>query len=341
MTTRAVRPLLALALSSACIVLALAATGYGATKTPRNGPPAVSTGSVRVQGASATLLGTVNPRGSATSYYFEYGATTAYGKRTTGATLPAGSVTVKVGQSAPGMLPGWHYRLVASNASGAKQGKDRIFTQRKSRRAKFKLTKPKEAIVYGGSFVLSGALSGTGNAGRQLVLQASPYPYLTSFETVAGTTVTTTATGAFSFRIPHLLTSTQYRVSTLDPRPLYSSLVTVRAAYRVTLRAKTSKHGGIARLYGTVTPAIVGARVLLQLNKKVRPGNTEKTEERTTRFATQFSTKTKRGTRTLSRFSTIVKVSKGGSYRAHVEPAKAGAFAAGDSATVVLHSASK
>jgi len=152
---------------------------------------------------------------------------------------------------------------------------------------------------------------------------------------------TTNAAGAFSFRVTHLLKSTQYRVATLDARPQYSKTITVQAAYRVTLRVKTSSRKGLVRLYGTVTPAVVGARVQFQLNKKVRPGNTEKTEERTTRFATQFATTTKRGTKTLSRFSAIVKVRNGGSYRAHVEPVKAGPYASGNSSTVLLHSASK
>ena len=71
----------------------------------------------------------------------------------------------------------------------------------------------------------------------------------------------------------------------------------------------------------------------------MRPGHTEKTEERTTRFATQFSTKVKRGTKTVSRFSVIVKVLKGGSYQARVDPAKKGPIATGTSATIVLHSA--
>ncbi|HTZ85098.1 MAG TPA: hypothetical protein VMB05_00390 [Solirubrobacteraceae bacterium] len=341
MTKRAVRPLLATAFTCAFVALAFAASSNGATKTPKVGAPAVSTGSVRVQGASTTLLGTVNPRGSATTYNFEYGPTVAYGKKTTTATLPAGTSTIKVGQAATGLLSGYHYRLVASNSSGAKQGKDRTFAPRKSRHAKFNLDKPKEATVYGGSLTLSGVLSGSGNAGRQLVLQESPYPYLTSFATIPGTPVTTTAAGAFSFRIPRLLTSTQYRVSTLDPRPLYSSLLTVQAAYKVTLKVKTSKHGGLARLYGTVTPAVVGAHIFLQLNKKVRPGKTEKTEERTTRFTTQFTTTTKRGTKTLSRFSMVAKVRKGGSYRARVEPVKKGALVAGNSGSVLLHSAGR
>lgn len=325
-------------LAAAILAFALAPTGSAAT-SPKAGLPTVATGGVgHVLPTSATLLGAVNPRGSATTYYFQYGPTIAYGKQTTPASLPAGTLRVKVGQVATGLLPGYHYRLVASNAAGLKPGKDRTFALSKARKAKFSLTKPTAPTVYGGALTLTGVLSGTGNGARQIVLQESPYPFLTPFATV-GVPIVTSSTGGFSFHVSRLLASTQFRVSTLDPRPLYSSIVTVSAALRVTLRVRTSSHKGLVRLYGTVTPASVGARVTFQLRKAVRPGNHEKTAERTSKFATQFSTTTKRGTKTVSRFSAIVKVQKGGTYRAEVTPAKKGPLAAGDSSTVLLHSA--
>jgi hypothetical protein len=336
------RPLRALlaCVALACATAIPAATGHAAAL--KTGPPTVATGHTHVQGASVTLQGSVNPRGAATTYFFQYGATIAYGKQTTPAALPAGTSSVKVGQAAPGMLPGYHYRLVASNSFGAaKPGRDRTYTTTAPRRAsRFTLLKPQAATVYGSPLTVSGTLTGTGNAARRIVLQESPYPFLTEFATVGLPTVTSAA-GSFSFHLPRLLKTTQFRVSTLDPRPLYSKLLTVDAAYRVTLKVKSSSHKGIVRLYGTVTPAAVGARVLFQLRKRVRPGDTEKTEERTTKFATQFSTKVKRATSTVSRFSAIVKVLKGGTYQARVQPSKKGAFVAGTSRTVVLHAARK
>ena len=328
-------PLRTLRVGGCVCVCMLAALAPGAHAAVKIGVPAVVTGQTHVQGASVTLLGSVNPRGAATTYFFQYGATVAYGKQTTPATLPAGTAPVKVGQAAPGILSGYHYRLVASNSFGpSKPGRDRTFTTSTTRRSKFNLTKPQSATVYGGT------LTGSGNAARKIVLQQSPYPFLTEFATV-GLPSVTGPTGAFSFRVPRLTMTTQYRISTLDPRPLYSSIVTVDAAYRVTLKVKTSSHKGIVRLYGTVTPAAVGAKLSFQLRKKVRPGKTEKTEERTTRFATQFSTKVKRGTSSVSRFSAIVKVLKGGTYQARVEPSKKGPLVAGTSSTVTLHSAAK
>ncbi len=335
---RALATTLVLMLCALACSLLLSTSTAGAAKAPKPAPPSVATGSVKVQGASTTLLGTISPRGEVTTYYFKYGPTITYGKQTTPAVLPAGTARVKVGQAAKGLLAGYHYRLVASNALGLREGKDKTYSTTKTRKAKLTLDKRAEATVYGGSLLLNGLLSGTGNASKALVLQESPYPFLTPFATV-GASVLTNASGGFTFRVPRLLLSTQFRVSTLDPRPMYSPTLTVKASYKVTLKVRTSGHPGLVRLYGTVTPAAVGARVSFQLRKPARPGKSEKASERTTRFATQFTTTAKRGTKTVSRFSEIVKVTKGGRYQARVDPNKKGAFVAGSSATVLLHSA--
>ena len=338
--SRRLRPCAAPALLAALALLPAAAGAAAASVKPlKVGAPTVSTGGVsHVLPSSAELLGAVDPRGLATSYFFRYGPTVAYGKQTTPATLPAGALKVKVGQVVTGLLNGYHYRLIASNADGVKEGKDRTFSNTTSRKAKFTLTKPTTASVFGGPLVLSGLLAGGGNAGRQIVLQQSPYPFLAVFATI-GTPMLTNAAGGFTFHLSSLSASTQFRVSTLDPRPLYSSIVTAEVAYRVTLKVRSSSHKGLVRLYGTVTPAAVGAHVSFQLRKAVRPGKSEKASERTSRFATQFSTVAKRGTKSLSRFSAVVTVRKGGSYRAEVQPTKKGPIVAGDSASVLLHSA--
>jgi hypothetical protein len=93
--------------------------------------PTVATGAAAsVTAASATLEGTVNPNGAATSYYFEYGPTTAYGHQT--AADAAGSGTSGVPVSAPlsGLAPGslYHFRLVATNSAGSAYGGDEAFT---------------------------------------------------------------------------------------------------------------------------------------------------------------------------------------------------------------------
>jgi hypothetical protein len=138
-------------------------------------------------------------------------------------------------------------------------------------------------------------------------------------------------------------------VVTLDPRPLLSRTVTAHVSVRVSFHVHSSARRGIVRMYGTVSPALVGARVLFQLQKAVRPGSrglSEKAEERAEergetpgmRFATQASTVVKRGTRSFARFSLIVKVKRTGRYRALVIPRR-GALVSGFSQTIVVHAA--
>jgi hypothetical protein len=324
-------------LASLALALTLAlATGAHAAGKLGVGPPAVTTGAAsQVRGTSATLLGTVNPRGAVTTYYFLYGPTIAYGKQTTPATLPAGIAKVKVGQAVTGLLPGYHYRLVGTNGYGTKLGKDHAFGLKSTELAKpkFTLAKSPESTPFGSPFVLSGSIAGVGSANRKLALQSSAFPYLTPFTTI-GLPTLTNAFGRFSFRVPSLSTSTQFRVSTLDPRPAYSPIVTHRVAVRVTLKVRTTRHKGLVRLYGTVTPARVGAPVRFQLLKPVRPGKSEKE----TRFATQFSSVVKRGTKTIARFSAIERIQRGGSYRAYVV-VRTGALVSGASTAVLLHAA--
>src|SRR5437870_4721645 len=94
--------------------------------------PMVFTGNVQaVTATSATLTGTVNPDGEATTYYFQYGTGTAYGNTTPSPAASAGSGTTNVNASAAvvSLTPNttYHYRLVATNASGTDTGADRTF----------------------------------------------------------------------------------------------------------------------------------------------------------------------------------------------------------------------
>ncbi len=111
----------------------------------------------------------------------------------------------------------------------------------------------------------------------------------------------------------------------------------------MTLHVRTSKRKGIVRLYGTVSPAEVGARVVFQIQKtpkKERIFKSEKAEEKAEEkgppFASVFVSVVKRATRTLSRFSKVVTIKKTGHYRAYVE-LRRGPLASGYSSTVTLH----
>lgn len=96
-------------------------------------PPKVRTGPAKhVTSTSATLTGTVNPNGSATSCYFEYGRTKQYGSTTPAQNEGSGSQTVKVSATITGLMPHtvYHYQLVCTNLGGKATGGDRRFRTR-------------------------------------------------------------------------------------------------------------------------------------------------------------------------------------------------------------------
>lgn len=79
---------------------------------------------------SATLNGTVEPGGAPTNYYFQYGTTAAYGSSTAPSDGGSSQGVVPASTTLTDLSPGttYHYRLVASNSGGIRQGGDRIFT---------------------------------------------------------------------------------------------------------------------------------------------------------------------------------------------------------------------
>ncbi len=105
--------------------------GRELTFTTPAAAPAASTGAANtIRTMSAALTGTVNPRGSTTSYHFEYGTSTAYGHTTasTGAGSDFTNRSVSAAVSGLRARTTYHYRIVASNSAGTTRGTDRTFT---------------------------------------------------------------------------------------------------------------------------------------------------------------------------------------------------------------------
>lgn len=96
-------------------------------------PTAITGGTWGEPGTSSAILsGTVNPEGSETEFFFEYGTTTAYGLRTLvttyGAWIEDEEVFRKLSELQPETT--YHYRLVASSRYGTVYGHDTTFTTR-------------------------------------------------------------------------------------------------------------------------------------------------------------------------------------------------------------------
>jgi len=94
--------------------------------------PSVITSSASASTSTATLYGSVDPEGGATTYRFEYGTSTAYGASVPVADDELGATTnhEAVSASVEGLQADttYHYRLVASNSGGESAGEDHTFT---------------------------------------------------------------------------------------------------------------------------------------------------------------------------------------------------------------------
>lgn len=111
----------------AAVTVSLAAIATAATLAA----PTAITGTVSaVGGTTATLNGTVNPGGLATDWWFDYGATTSYGSKTSTTAAGSGSANLSVSQALTGLTPAttYHYRLVAKSSGGTTNGSDGLFT---------------------------------------------------------------------------------------------------------------------------------------------------------------------------------------------------------------------
>ncbi|HWY90165.1 MAG TPA: hypothetical protein VNY31_05780 [Solirubrobacteraceae bacterium] len=315
---------IALALSAMLGYAALVSSvASQAATAPAPKPPTVLTGAFTAPSmSSVTLKGSVNPHGLTTVYAFQFGTTTGYGAQTAPVSASNGTTSINVSQTINGLPPGaiYHYRLIATNEVGTTDGNDAVFTT-KEPPASFKLLPPGR-VVFGSPFTLRGAMSGAGSVNRPLLLEANPFPYLSGFKST-GATTSTDAAGNFSFPLTAPLLNTQYRVVTVTAPMIQSPPIIVRVAVRVSLHARSTGRPGFLRMYGVVEPAATGASVDFQL---LRHGLRPRTVAVTRVVGAGAS---------ASRFSRIVRVRRGGLYRAIVH-VLSGKQVAGHSRSLLL-----
>jgi hypothetical protein len=212
---------------------------------------------------SATVRGALNPHGSDTSYYFQYGLTKAYGLQTSILDAGAGTHGVAVAIALTGLQPltVYHFRLVAVNASGPTIGADKSFLTTKVPLSLAILGSP-NPVVYGGTVTVQGTLSGTSNANREVVLQADGFPFTAGFTNV-GNPELTTATGGFTFPVLGLTQATQFRVVTSTNPPVVSPITVEGVAIRISAHVGHAGRRHRALFYGTVSPALDGVGVAI------------------------------------------------------------------------------
>jgi hypothetical protein len=153
----------------------------------------------------------------------------------------------------------YHYRLVAVNRFGASIGEDQKLLTTKVPLSLAILASP-NPVLFGGTVTVQGTLSGTGNAGRVVVLQANAFPFTTGFQNF-GNPELTSPTGSFSFPVLGLTLSTLFRVATTTHPPVISPATGESVAVRVSSHVARTRRRGFARIYGTATPAEDGQQV--------------------------------------------------------------------------------
>lgn len=78
----------------------------------------------------AALNGVVNPRGTETKYYFEYGTSEAYGSKTSESSAGSGTTNLEESKAVTGLSASttYDYRIVAMNSHGTADGANHVLS---------------------------------------------------------------------------------------------------------------------------------------------------------------------------------------------------------------------
>jgi hypothetical protein len=235
-----------------CLVAALASAGTAAAATA----PTASTGPVStVAPTTATVSGSVNPNGTASTWYVEYGTSTSYGTKTAAASAGSGTSSQSVSASLTSLKPGtsYHYRFVATSSAGTGHGADGILT-----------TSSVPAAVTGNASAVTptmATLNGTVDPSGRATTWYFEYGTSTGYGTKTPTRDAGSAAGvaAVSAAVTGLRTGQTYHfrlVATSDAGTARASDHTfvASAAPTVTTAAASSVNDTTASLNGSVNP---------------------------------------------------------------------------------------
>ena len=275
------------------------------TSTALAVPPTVATqAATGVTIHAATLRGTVNPRGLATTYVFQYGPTAAYGAQTAPASLAAGAAAVRVTGAAAALVPAttYHFRLVATNATGTSVTGDRTF-RTPAQTLRVTLGATPNPTSFGGPTTLVGTVTGTGAAGRPVQIQQRAFPFAGGFANV-GNALVTDAGGRFSMAVLSLPVTTQFRARVTDRAGIVSPVLPVgaRAVVGTRVTSTSVRRGGRVHFSGTVRPSEPGRGIAIQ---KRRDG----------RWITVAGTVARPGGAGFAIYGKTIRVRRGGLYR--------------------------
>lgn len=234
-------------------------------------PPAVTTGSASgVTSSAATLNGTVNPNGAATTCHFEYGTTTGYGTSTADDNSPgSGTTAVNVSANLTGLTAStlYHFRLDCTNSGGTSNGSDATFTTSAAAQA---------PAVITGAASSTGTTTATLNGSVNPEGQSATYQFDYGLTTSYGTSVPVPAGSAGSgstavnesYSLTGLTASTTYHYRIEATNATGTTLgsdqtFTTTAATTDLLASKLMLYGGqIGPWEGSTAPPFASATVI-------------------------------------------------------------------------------
>ena len=245
-----------------------AGVSQGANRTFRTAPgprpPTVtSTSSRDVTSRSARLITTADPNGQDTSVRFEYGTSTRYGAFSAAVGAGAGDGRVPISVTLDGLRPNtrYHFRAVATNASGDARSLDRSFRTRREPTG-ISLTLTPSRVVWGRTVTVLGRVGGTSVGGTPVALERQDFPFHAGFSQV-GATRTANRDGSFRFEVPSVFVTTPLRVVTRTRTVIASPIRTASSAVKVGAAARSLGRRR-ARVQGSIWPRVSKGRVSLQ-----------------------------------------------------------------------------
>jgi hypothetical protein len=240
----------------------MAIGGLAVTATAFAVAPKATTGAASdLTATTVTLNGTVHPGKEATTFRFEIGKTTAYGTLTTTGSVN-GNSDKAVSATVTGLTPSttYHFRIIASNASGSVTGADAQFTTPAAGPAAVTIAATPRVVTFGKAVTIAGQVPG--RPGDRVELEQTPFPYTDPFRNAAQGT--TDASAGFSFTVNPTLNTRYHVVAKAPPATSADITVSVRPKIGLRLGDSTPRRGARVRFRGSVLPAHDGKVVRIQ-----------------------------------------------------------------------------
>lgn len=213
--------------------------GVGSTSAPTVTTDAPDT----ITPTTVNLNGSVNPNNQATTYQFQYGVDTTYGTNLPSTAASAGSDVVPTAytRAVTGLTANsvYHYRLVATNATGTTTGPDQTFT----------------TTTVGAPIVVTGAASSVGQTAATIAGSVNPNGSATQYQfqygpsTAYGQATPSTSAGSGSTAVPETVNLTG-----LTPGSIYHYAIVATNAGGTTIGNDATFTTAATSSRPTVTP---------------------------------------------------------------------------------------